>query len=375
MTGAVARTGRTVVSARRVVAPDRVLTDHQVTMAEGRIVAIGPAEVPVTDDILAPGFVDIQVNGHDDVDVATITDTDWPRMNTLLLAQGVTTWCPTLITTDRSNYAERLAHLAEYARTANAADGAPSLAGVHLEGPYLGDRHGAHTGVPSGPIDLAWLADLPPIVRLVTLGPERSNAIDAIRMLTDHGIAASLGHTAATYERTREAIDAGARGFTHCFNAASPMHHREPGPITAVLGDDRVYVGMIVDGVHVHPAMVDLVRRAKPHDRVVFVTDATAWRSGRLAHRAVELRDGAPRLADGTLAGSCLTMNRAVQIALERCGFDLVDAIRAASTNPARQLGLDDRGTIEIGARADVVALTDDFDVAATWVAGTSTTR
>jgi len=358
--------GDAVIRARQVVAAGGVLEGHQVVVEEGRIVAVEPSTTGADVHTIAPGFVDLQVNGIGDIDVETMTDDDWPQLDQALLAQGVTSWQPTLVTMGRDRYAERLAHLDRR----HAAPGeAPSVIGVHLEGPFLGDRRGAHRWVTTGDIDLEWLAGLPRNVTMMTLGPERPNAAAAIELLVRRGVVVSLGHTDASHAAASAAVDAGARSFTHCFNASTPLHHREPGAVAVALTDDRVYVGVIADGVHVHPTMIDLLRRSKPVDRVVFVTDAAGWRSG-LGGRAIALREGAPRLPDGTLAGSVLTMDEAVRRAIADCGFDVGAAVMAASTNPARLLGLDDRGSIETGRRADLVALTDELRVDATWVSG-----
>jgi N-acetylglucosamine-6-phosphate deacetylase len=232
--------------------------------------------------------------------------------------------------------------------------------GAHLEGPFLGGAPGAHLTEFLQPPRLDWLAALPDVVRVVTLAPEAERALDAIRLLAGRGVLVSLGHSTASYEQALAGIDAGARLVTHCFNGMGPLHHREPGLIGAALTDDRVAVSLITDLVHVHPAAISLVLRAKSSRRVALVTDAVAWEG-----------DGdAPRLPDGTLMGSTLTANAAIKNAVRHCGVSLVDAVRAASTTPADLLGLSDRGRIEPGARADLVALEPDLSVQATWVLG-----
>jgi N-acetylglucosamine-6-phosphate deacetylase len=357
----------TTITARVVATPAGLLGDHAVTVTGDAITALGAATGEPEHDVVAPGFIDLQVNGHDDVDVATMDRSQWPRIRELLLAQGVTTWCPTLVTAPRDRYAERLEHLSALA--ADPATG-PAVAGAHLEGPYLGRRHGAHRGVPEGPIDLGWLRDLPEIVRIVTLGPERPNATDAVEGLLDRGIIVALGHTDATYEQATACIDAGASLFTHCYNACGPLHHRDPGALGAALTRDDVSISLIADGVHVHPAMIRLAARAKPPDRVVLVTDAVGWRARRLGGSGVELLDGAPRLTDGTLAGSALRMDRAVRCAAEDAGLGLGASLAAAAANPAALLGLHDRGSIEVGKRADLIAIDASGVVTDTWVGG-----
>lgn len=316
--------------------------------------------------LLSPGFIDLQVNGHDDVDVATADATGWARLRRLVRGQGVTSWLPTLISAPPSVLARRLV---DGAWTTESGDG-PDTLGLHLEGPYLGEALGAHPDLRHEPIDTAWLAELPSWVRLMTIGPERAGAPEAIARLTARGIVCSLGHTTADAARTEAAVEAGASLFTHAFNASGRLHHREPGALGVALSDDRLCVSLIADGIHVDPRVLRIAWRAKGPSRVVLVTDATAWRAGRLADAGVELVDGAPRLPDGTLAGSALRMDEAVRYCVGVVGVDLFDALAAASANPARVLGLDDRGSITPGRRADLVALTDDLQVERTWVAG-----
>lgn len=315
-------------------------------------------------EIVAPGFVDLQVNGHDDVDVATADAAGWRRLGELLTAQGVTSWCPTLVSAPLDVLDRRLARVADHA--ASGAD----VVGVHLEGPFLGTQHGAHTNVAAGPVDLGWLAGLPETVAIVTLGPECEGAGAAIALLGSRGVVAALGHTAATAEHLEAAVDAGATLFTHVFNASGALHQREPGAVGAALTDDRLAVSLIADGHHLDARIVDLVFRAKPAGKVVLVSDAVGWRSGRLGEADIALVDGAPRLPDGTLAGSALTMDGAVRFCVHEAGIDLEHALRAASANPAAVVGLDDRGSITPGRRADLVALSPGLTVDRTWVGG-----
>ncbi|MDX2380112.1 MAG: amidohydrolase family protein [Acidimicrobiia bacterium] len=360
-----------IITAARVVTPGGVRERCAVSVRDGAIATVSALadDVEPEHDLLAPGFVDLQVNGHDDIDVATMTEAQWSPMRHILAEQGVTTWFPTLVTSARDHYAERLDHLAGFAEDSETV-GAPTVGGVHLEGPYLGERHGAHSDVPDGPIDLDWLTALPTIVRIMTLGPERSNAVEATRLLVERGIVVALGHTAATYEQVTACVDAGATLFTHCFNATAPLHHRTPGAVGAALSDDRLAISLIVDNVHVHPAVVRLAARCKPVDKTVLITDAAGWRSGRLGTERIEVRDGAPRLADGTLAGINLTMDVAVRHVAADPALGLEVAMRAATANPAALVGLTDRGALTAGMRADLVAFSDAGAVAGTWVAG-----
>jgi N-acetylglucosamine-6-phosphate deacetylase len=219
---------------------------------------------------------------------------------------------------------------------------------------------------------------------MVTLAPELPGGIAAVRRLDDAGVVAAIGHTDATYDETRAALDAGARLGTHLFNAMRPLHHRDPGPVGALL-DAPVDVELIADGVHLHPAVLRTVFAAKP-GRCILVTDAMAAAGApdgdyRLGPMAIEVRDGVARLADGSgtgaIAGSTLTMDAAVRFAVRTAGLPLLDVVHAASTAPARAWRLDDVGALEAGRRADLVVLDEDLEVvrvmrAGAWVSPSS---
>jgi len=316
---------------------------------------------------LVPGFVDLQVNGIDDINVSTAQGADWDQLDHLLLAQGVTTWCPTLVTMPLDRFDRPLARIA--AAMARPPAGRPTIAGVHLEGPFLGGAAGAHPKSQIVPIDLDWLRALPPQVALVTLGAEQPLAVAATRLLVDRGCLVSIGHTLATEQQFDDAVAAGARLTTHLFNAMSGVHHRSPGVAVWAMTHPDVCASIIADGVHVHPRVVRLAFNALGHDRAVLVTDAVAWRNGRVGEIDMEFRDGAPRLPDGTLAGSALTMDAAIRVCVA-AGIDVAAAATAASSNPARLLGMNDRGAIEVGRRADLVALTPALEIEQVWVAG-----
>lgn len=355
------------IRAATVLTADGPRSSAEIQIADGRISAIVAASGPVPDVVVAPGFVDLQVNGVEDVDCASAAGDDWIRAGANLAATGVTAWLPTLVSQPLAGYAAPLASIA----TAMATDrSAPSVLGAHLEGPFLGGRPGAHRPEHVVPIDLGWLEALPGVVRLVTLAPEQEEAAAAIELLTARGVLVSLGHSHADVDTVARAVDAGARMVTHLFNGMGPLHHREPGIVGAALADDRVAAGLIADDVHVHPSLYRTVFRAKGASRVVLVTDAVAWRARSLAGARVRVVDGAPRLPDGTLAGSVLTMDGAIRNVVD-AGVDLADAVRAASTTPASLIGEPDRGCIAVGCRADLVVLgSDDLVVRRTIVGG-----
>jgi N-acetylglucosamine-6-phosphate deacetylase len=247
------------------------------------------------------------------------------------------------------------------------------LAGVHLEGPWLSPlRAGAH--------EPAYLTDPKPAdverlleaagehLRMVTLAPELPGGLDAIRRLSTAGVVAAIGHTDATYDEARAALDAGATVGTHLFNAMRGLHHREPGPVAALLEHPDAYVELVADGVHVHPAMLRMVAHAKPH-LTSFVTDAMAAAAAadgeyHLGSLAVEVRDGVARLAGShAIAGSTLTMSGALRYAVRVVEMSLPQAVRAATSTPAAMLGLDRVGALRPGFHADLVVLDDDLEV------------
>lgn len=356
-----------MIRAANAVLAEGVHGPTGIEVVGGRIAATRPlADDDGPDWTLVPGFVDLQVNGIDTIDVAAARGDDWAELDRLLVAQGVTAWCPTLVSAPLDRYPAALARVTAAAEWSGAR---PAILGAHLEGPFLGDRHGAH---PDGFVvapDLDWVAGLEG-VRLMTVGPEAPGALDLIRVLVDRGVVVAVGHTVADPETVMAAVDAGAALFTHLFNASGPVGARSPGPVGAALTDDRLAVSLIADLVHLDPITLDLAIRAKPVDRVVLVTDAVAWRSPWAQEGDIQLIDGAPRLPDGTIAGSALTMDQALRNLVEVVGVELADAVRFASTNPARLMGHPDRGVLTVGARADIVALDEDLQVAQVWLAG-----
>jgi N-acetylglucosamine-6-phosphate deacetylase len=342
-----------------------------------RIVGLGngtPAGATVVEDaVLVPGFVDLQVNGIGSADFAVPDPVVW---RSALLAQGrrgVTGCCPTLVSAPLDAYAEPLAVAASLV----AASSGARVLGVHLEGPFLGGAPGAHVVEYLRPVDRPWLATLldrfPALIRIVTLAPEADPGLDGTRALHAAGVVVAIGHTTATYDDARAAADAGASLVTHVFNGMGPFHHRRPGVVGAALDDARLTPSIIADLVHVHPAALRIAIRSKRS--LALITDAVAVGAagvgaGTNGALTTEERDGAARLADGTLAGAVVTMDQAVRnvVAL---GFPLERAVELASTVPCEILGDTERGRLEPGRRADIVALDrDTLAVRAVWIAG-----
>ena len=325
--------------------------------------------------VLLPGFIDAQVNGGGGVLFNNAPDV--AALRTIGAAHrrfGTTGFLPTLISDDLDVMRAAIEAVREAI-----AQGVPGVLGIHLEGPYLAPaRKGTHDAgkfrVPdAAEIELA--TSLGAGVTLLTLAPERVTA-QSIRALVARGAIVAAGHTASSYEQARAGLDAGARGFTHLYNAMTPLQGREPGVVGAALEDRDSWCGIIVDGVHVHPASLRVALAAKPRGKLFLVTDAMppVGADGPdylLYGETITARDGVVRNAAGALAGSALDMATAVRNAVGMLGLPLEEAARMASLYPAQFLRIDDRrGRIAAGCHADLVLLDDDLAVATTWIAG-----
>lgn len=323
------------------------------------------------DAILSPGFVDLHGHGggghaFDDGPEAIRAGRAVHRRH------GTTSAIVSLVTAPLDVLARRAGVVAELTRTDS------DILGSHLEGPFLDPAHrGAHDpGALASPVDVdALLTAGGGTIRQVTLAPELPGAFDAIRALTAAGAVAAVGHTGADAALTAAAFDAGARILTHAFNAMPGLHHREPGPVGAALSDGRVTLEIIADGVHLHPDIIRIAFAAAA-GRIALVTDAMAAAGAdggryRLGGLDVTVTDGVARLDDGgTIAGSTLTQDRAVRVAVA-AGVDVREALRAATATPARAIGRDDEvGHLRPGARADAVLLDAGLVVRAVWAGG-----
>ncbi len=356
-----------VVRGRLVV--DDAVVPGRLHVEAGRIAAIEPDEREAGGPYVAPGFVDLHVHGwggHDAMGPAS----DLDGMARVLLRHGVTTFLPTGVPAP-------LATLARFAETVRAwlpgapGDGAEPL-GFNLEGPFIAAaRKGAHN-----PDFIVAPADVPPDaldplldgLRLITIAPEVPGALELVERLRARGIVCSMGHSAATLDQARAGYAAGGTTTTHLFNAMSGVDHHHPGLAVAALTDDAAWVELIADGHHVHPALWPVIRRSKPADRLLLVSDAVplaGMGDGRatIGGLEVEVRDGrCTMVAGGALAGSVIALDSAVRN-LVREGWSVPHAVAAASTNPAGLLGLSDRGRIAVGVRADLVELDDGLRV------------
>ncbi|MFI9305098.1 N-acetylglucosamine-6-phosphate deacetylase [Streptomyces triculaminicus] len=365
---------RTVLAGARVVLPTGVAEGGRVTIEGGRIAHDAPAEAPTLDltgHTIVPGFVDTHVHGGGGASFSAGTAEEALTAIRTHRAHGTTTMIASTVTGDLDDLARQAAVLSELAEQGD-------LAGIHFEGPFISPhRCGAHQpGLlrDPDPADVRKLVDAARgTARMMTLAPELPGGLDSVRMLADHGVIAAVGHTDSTYEATLEAIDAGATVATHLFNAMPALQHRAPGPIAALLEDERVTVELINDGTHLHPSVLELAFARAGADRVAFITDAMSaagMNDGMyfLGPMGVEVKDGVARIADGptagSIAGSTLTLDTAFKRAVTVDRLPLEDAVRALSTTPARLLGLSDRiGSLEPGKDADLVVLDDSYDL------------
>jgi len=375
---------RSVIEGARVFDGDAVLGHRSVVIEEGCIVAVvEPRDAPdattrtmLDDDcLLVPGFIDLQVNGGGGAlfnaapSIATIR-----RIGAAHGAFGTTGFLPTLITDDLEVMREAVA-----AVDLAIAEGVPGVLGIHLEGPFLNvARRGIHDADKIRDVDEAGLAVVTSLRRgktLVTLAPEQTG-LEAIRRLRDAGVVVAAGHSTAGYAEMQAAFEAGVTGFTHLYNAMTPLTSREPGMVGAALEDKSSWFGIIADGQHVHPASVFAAVNSKQRGGAILVTDAmpsvgVTNKSFLLGGERIAYLDGALRNAEGTLAGSDLDMLSAVGNAAEYARVDWLEAVRMASRYPAAALGIDDRfGSIRPGYVASIVAVDRHRRIVGVWIDG-----
>lgn len=313
--------------------------------------------------LISPGFVDVQMNGFERWDVSVCDTHEMCELDERLAQLGTTSWLATIVTAPLERLSSSLTSLHQSWSSGLVA----GLAGVHVEGPFLGDSPGAHNPRWIIPIDESWLKQLPPSVRMITLAPEQQRVVEAIRLLQEMNVCTSLGHSRPTTTQFDACVEAGARMVTHLFNGMSGVHHRDDGLALSALTTDAIATGLIADLVHCSSAAISLAYRAKPAGSVVLVSDSIAWQSQWAISRGVTVSDGAPRLPDGTLAGSSTPLAQCVANTVQKAGVSLEAALRSATSAPAQVVGLSDVGHITVGKGADVVALDASLSVTRTW--------
>lgn len=364
-----------VLTARGFEAATVVVDGDRITAVEAEGTDGGDQRIDLKGAYLLPGFIDTQVNGGGGVLFnATPTVEAIATIGAAHRRFGTTGFLPTLISDDLATVEQAIV-----AVDAAIEQGVPGVLGIHIEGPFLAEsRKGVHDASKFRTLDEAAFRLLTSARRgrtLVTLAPETTTD-EMIARLRAGGVTVAAGHTNATYERLRSALEAGLTGFTHLFNAMSPLTSRAPGAVGAALDDADSWCGIIVDGRHIHPATLGVAFRAKRHDRFMLVTDAMpsvgmADKTFVLQGRTIRVVDGVCLDEDGTLAGSDLDMMDAVRNAVRLTGLDLQTAVEMASANPAAFLRMDGvRGRIVAGAAADLVVADEDLNVVETWIAG-----
>jgi N-acetylglucosamine-6-phosphate deacetylase len=370
----------------RVEQPLLLVEDHVIVEASSRVARQVPPGIRVVDfgdAILAPGFVDIHIHGGAGHDVMRADASGLAAVEQLLFKYGVTSYFPTTVTAPVDQTWSALDRLADAIESAGQGEGSrkerAQPLGIHLEGPFLSHaRRGVHPPedllLPTLPaFDRFWQAARGHI-RVLTIAPELEGARDVIAEAAQRGVCVSLGHSDADLNATRAAVAAGARHATHTFNAMRPLDHRDPGIIGDVLTDPRLSADIIADGIHLDPAIVELFLKAKGPEGAVLITDAisaTGMPDGRyrLGSLEVEVKNGRC-LVGGRLAGSVLTMDRAVRNVMQFAHWDLQQALRLATLNPARVAGLANRGKLTAGTEADFVVLSPNGELRSTIIRG-----
>lgn len=397
-------------TARRLLTPDEIIDHAVMVVDEGRVLEVasrvneqlptGAAHVDFGDGVIAPGYVDLHIHGSGGFDVMDGRAEALPAIEGVLARHGATSYFPTTVTAPMESTLRSLERLADAieargrtngqgmserqtteqgAARGRIRDGGRAVPlGIHLEGPFISHaRRGVHPAENLLPprietFERFWQAARGHI-RMMTIAPELEGAVELIAAATARGVCVSLGHSDADFVATQRAIDAGARHSTHIFNAMRPLGHRDPGILGAVLTDERITVDVIADGIHLDPAIVRLVGKAKGRE-LVLITDATAAAGMpdgryRLGSMEVDVKDGVCSF-DGKLAGSVLTMDRAMRNLAQFAGWSVNEAVSAASRNPARVARCAGKGVLSAGADADFLVLNEQGEVLRTFVGG-----
>lgn len=347
------------LSCRHLHDGTRLYGPFRITIESGIVSGMEPHDGTCDVEYITPGFVDVQVNGWADVDVAAAGEQQLRSMGATLQSLGTTCWFATLTSAPLEQMRERVDLLDALIRDA----AVPGLAGIHLEGPFLGGAPGAHPERHVIGVDTEWIETLPRSVRLVTLAPEAPDAVPGIKLLRDRGVTVSLGHSSPQRHEYLEAVAHGASMVTHLFNGMSGVHHRHGGLALWALNDPAMAVGLIPDLVHTSPDIIQLAMCVKSGTLTYFVSDSVAWSSPWAQKRGIDTTSGAPRLPDGTLAGSCTSLAECFRRSVRAANIDIADAIAASSATPARLTGLNSHGHLARGAPADLLLLDRDLHV------------
>ena len=350
----------------------------------GKIAYIGDDDKNIeslfeTDGVVLPGFIDEHIHGAGGADAMDATEEALQTISEYLSREGTTGFLATTMTQSKENISKALRNVGDV-RKKGEYKGAEVL-GVHLEGPFISPEHvGAqpleYVAKPEAKTFDEYNALSGGNIKIVTLAPEVDGGLDLITHLKNIGVVASIGHTGAKYQDVENAVKAGASNVTHTYNAQTGLHHREAGVVGAAMLFDELNCEMICDTIHVSVPAIKIFVKNKPRDKFTLITDAMRAKGmpdglSELGGQQVFVKNGEARLVDGTLAGSVLKMNVAVKNLVEKVGVSLTEAVDFASANPAKNLGLyNERGSIEVGKRADITVLDKDYNVLYTIVGG-----
>lgn len=384
---------KTVIFNGRPICGDSIIPKGYVTIEDGKITEIGaggptakssirPIEagahwIDAEGHYICPGFIDLHVHGVGVCDLYKDPIKALRKMSKILSSQGVTSYLPTLITAPLDKIINSISLIAN---NKEIIEGANAF-GINLEGPYINpEKRGAHPKEFIRPVNIAEIKSIikaaDGMLKIMTLAPELQNALEAARLLGENSVISAVGHTNASFDEAMHAIDNGFKYFTHLFNGMPVFHHRNPGALVAFLMKRDVYAEIIADGVHVHPAVVKLICHLRDKDKIVIVTDALAgiMRKGDKAEFAqtdIESNGTCAYNAEGTIMGSVLPMNKAIQNIVQFTDLSITSAIKLATINPANIMGISNKkGSIDIGKDADIVILGEDFSIKSVLIAG-----
>ncbi|WP_372007243.1 N-acetylglucosamine-6-phosphate deacetylase [Paenibacillus chitinolyticus] len=325
--------------------------------------------------LLIPGMIDVHIHGANGFDMMDGSETSIQEVSRACAATG----CTSFLATSVSSTIEDLIAMIRSVKRVTGHEVGAKIAGLHLEGPYLNPkRKGMQNERFLRHPDLAEMKEIfneaDGLIKMVTIAPELPGGMELISFLKETGVIIAVAHSDATYEEAKQAFEAGASHVTHCFNGMRPIHHRDPGLVVAAFEEEHVSLQAIVDGIHLHPAIVRMMHRLKGPDGMVLITDALqamGLGDGKymFGGHPVTVSEGVARLEDGTLASSTVTMNEALRLTVDT-GISLTDAVKMASSSPARLLGLANKGKISVGFDADLVLLDEQFQVQWTMIKG-----
>jgi N-acetylglucosamine-6-phosphate deacetylase len=367
----------------KILTPARLPDGYGILIEGEQITMVAPADdlpdnIPVIDakgHWVIPGLIDIHIHGSHDHDTMDEDPYALRKIALFLASRGVTSFLPTTVTSPSQEILAVIEKNRHYQRQ----DVGARLLGIHLEGPYLNAQYrGAQLGEylrAARPAEyLPWLET--GLVKLITVAPEVDGVLELIKTGSALGVKFAVGHSAASYEQVIEAVNCGLNQSTHTFNAMSPLHHRQPGVVGAVLTDDRIYAQVIADGVHLHPAVVKLLVMVKRIEKTILITDAIQAAGAadgvhQLGKQSITVKDGIARTESGALAGSTLTLNDALRNSADFTGLPWQDLLPSATIVPAKSLGLEEQiGVIKAGTFADIVIMNDQLSPELTIVAG-----